>query len=358
MVRSAADRVKPLLAGSRSRRPPRPALPRVRTRRGPDRSHSLAGILRAARRSRGCGVGRIRFRIRAGRDDPRKRRPDPEASGPAARGGARSSPRLPALRPRGARRVSPPIPLRFRRDRASLRDRDGTSGGRLRARVFRAGVPTRRTGRRTSPLAGRRAPARLRLSAGDRTPDAAPRLARAVLLSRSRLRFRLQAVEPLPAMDGTEGRPRLRPVARDSDEPARDPDGHARSPRCAPSRLDETQGGRLEDGARDHRPPRAFRPGGPGPLRLRPLPDRRRGDLPAGACTHPLRRVPARNRLLDRTAAAASNRACCHPADPPPSPPLSSRAERGICAPVDSDLPLRAGSARDLCLSRPQDRVA
>ena len=274
-------------------------------------------------------MGRIRFRIRAGRDDPRKRRPDPEASGPAARGGARSSPRLPALRPRGARRVSPPLPLGFRRDRASLRDRSGASGGRLRPRIFRAGVPTGRKGRRTSPLAGGRAPARLRLPAGDRTPDAATRLPRAVLLPRSRLRFRLQAVEPLPAMDGAQGRPRLRPLARDSDEPARDPDGHARSPRCAPSRLDETQGGRLEDGARDHRPPRAFRPAGPGPLRLRHLPDRRRGDLPAGARAHPLRRVPARHRLLDRTAAAASNRAVVIPS-----------------------------AARDLCLSRPQDRVA
>ena len=371
MVRSAADRVKPLLAGSRARRPPRPALPRLRSGLRAGRSDPLSRFVRASRGSRGRRLDRRRLRLRPRRNDPRQRRPDPPAARQPACQGARLGRGLRPLRPGGARRLPPPLSLGVRRGGAPLRHRDGARGGGLGSRLLREGVPPGRAGRRTSPHPRRLAPPRPRLPAGDRPPDAAARFPGAVLFPRPRRRVRLQALEPLPALDGPQGRPRLRAVAGDPDEPARDPDGHARSSGRAAARSDEAKGGGLEDRAGDHRPPRAVRPAGSGSVRLRPLPDRRGRDLPAGDRAHPVRRVPARNRVPDRPAPFAWNPARCHPAEPPPfalavipspSPFLSSRAERGIRVSVDSGLQLRTGSARDLCPSRPQpsvqDRVA
>src|SRR5262249_52958153 len=89
----------------------------------------------------------------------------------------------------------------------------------------------------------------------------------------------LQALESLPAVDGPQGRPRLRALAGDPDGPPRDPDRHAHPPRQPPARPHPAAHARLEDGPRDHGRLEALRPGRPRALRLRALPDRHLRDL-------------------------------------------------------------------------------
>ncbi len=131
-------------------------------------------------------------------------------------------------------------------------------GGTLRG--FFEGEFRERGPRRRGPAVARGRPHRgLRLPARPRNAADPAALARAVLLSRPRVRLRLQAVEPVPAVDGATRRARLRPVAGHTDRPPGRSDRHPRPPHRPAARPDPPPDRRLEDRPRDHRLARPIR---------------------------------------------------------------------------------------------------
>src|SRR6266581_179521 len=221
---------------------PRRALPAVRPPlRGPGPAAVRPGPDRG-RRSRGGGAGGLRPR----RAPPRPRR------------GRAAAPGLQAPVERRARRGLPAVPpspdARVPRIRGGvLRGGDGAGG---RGRRLLPGLLLRpRPGPRPRRPLWR--------------PPSAQRRRRALLLSLARGRQRVQAAEPLPALDGPEGRGGPRRL--DGGVPG-DPRHAPRRPHLRdrpPDAADALQVARLADGPRHHAPPAPFRPPGSRQVRLR-----------------------------------------------------------------------------------------
>ena len=184
------------------------------------------------------------------------------------------------LRSRSPRLLRHRSTVRSMRRCCSSRSR-GPGGIGFPARLFEGEMRTEERDVEGLPLPGRIQGSGPRLSPGARTADSPGDFPRPVLFPRPRGGIRLQAVEPLHALDGTPRPARPRALEGDPDGSARDPDGHPYPPRLAPSRPDPPAHGGLEDGAADHGPARAVRPGRSRPFRLRALPDRHLRRLPA-----------------------------------------------------------------------------
>src|SRR5204863_7107561 len=93
-------------------------------------------------------------------------------------------------------------------------------------------------------------------------------------------RERLQALEPVPALDGAgTGRGRLRALARGAGGRAGGAARYARAPDRALHRADAEEGSIVEDRGGRHAAAAAAGWGGPGALRLRAQPPRDQRDL-------------------------------------------------------------------------------
>src|SRR6266496_139919 len=228
------------------------AVPAVRPPlRGPGPAAARAGPDRG-RRPRGGGDGGLRPRLRERGHDQEQHRG--RARGPGAPSRPGGAPPRPRRRRAAAPGLQAPVERRARRGLPAVSPSPDARVPRIRGGVLRGGDVAGSRGRRLLPgllLRPRPGPRRRRALWW---PPSARHRRRALLLSLARGRQRLQAAEPLPALDGPEGRGGPRRLDGGFPGDPRHAGGRPHLRDRPPGAADPVQVARLADGPRHHTP--------------------------------------------------------------------------------------------------------